>query len=100
MAGISVRLNKEGVPSTYGYLWTTGRVASLLKSELMIGYYVYQGGPDDGVIVTFSIRPSGRITLISKTSFIAGINANVIGPVDDDLTAVAIKLDLMNPPIA
>lgn len=41
MAGISVRLNKEGVPSTYGYVWTTGRVASLLKSELMIGYYVY-----------------------------------------------------------
>ncbi|WP_353041649.1 recombinase family protein [Mesorhizobium sp. M1217] len=36
MAGISVRLNKEGVPSTYGYVWTTGRVASLLKSELMI----------------------------------------------------------------
>ncbi|MER9775346.1 recombinase family protein [Mesorhizobium sp. M0220] len=36
MAGISVRINKEGVPSTYGYVWTTGRVASLLKSELMI----------------------------------------------------------------
>ncbi|MER9159071.1 recombinase family protein [Mesorhizobium sp. M0778] len=41
MAGISVRLNKEGEPSTCGEPWTTGRVASLLKSELMIGYYVY-----------------------------------------------------------
>ncbi|WP_352594584.1 recombinase family protein [Mesorhizobium sp. M0091] len=38
---IAWKLNLEGVPSTHGQPWTQRRVRTLLTSELMIGYYVY-----------------------------------------------------------
>ncbi|TIM45050.1 MAG: hypothetical protein E5Y55_14455 [Mesorhizobium sp.] len=41
MSGISLRLKEEGVPSTNGDGWSFDRVRTVLRSELMIGYYVY-----------------------------------------------------------
>ncbi|MDX8542005.1 recombinase family protein [Mesorhizobium abyssinicae] len=41
MASIAKKLNEEGVPSTDGWPWSVGRVRTVLRSELMIGYYVY-----------------------------------------------------------
>ncbi|WP_181183070.1 recombinase family protein [Mesorhizobium sp. B3-2-1] len=41
MSSIAKKLNEEGVPSTDGWRWTLGRVRTVLKSELMIGYYVF-----------------------------------------------------------
>ncbi|TIP29538.1 MAG: recombinase family protein [Mesorhizobium sp.] len=41
MTSIVKKLNEEGVPSTDGRAWTLGRVRTVLTSELMTGYYVY-----------------------------------------------------------
>jgi DNA invertase Pin-like site-specific DNA recombinase len=41
MLNIVKVLNDELVPSTDGCAWTPGRVKSVLTSELMVGYYVY-----------------------------------------------------------
>ncbi|MBZ9925014.1 recombinase family protein [Mesorhizobium sp. BR1-1-4] len=38
---IARKLNVEGVPATNGQAWTQTRVRTLLTSELMVGYYVY-----------------------------------------------------------
>ncbi|RUW31007.1 recombinase family protein [Mesorhizobium sp. M1E.F.Ca.ET.041.01.1.1] len=41
MTDIARKLNEEGIPSTNGWTWTISRVRTVLTSELMIGYYVY-----------------------------------------------------------
>ncbi|WP_168991717.1 MULTISPECIES: recombinase family protein [Mesorhizobium] len=41
MTAIAGKLNKEGVPSANGRKWTARRVRTVLTSELMVGYYVY-----------------------------------------------------------
>lgn len=41
IADIAKRLNDENIPSTDGALWSRARVKSVLQSELMIGYYVF-----------------------------------------------------------
>jgi len=41
IATITKELNAEGVPSTHGRPWTHFLVRGVLKSELMIGFYVY-----------------------------------------------------------
>lgn len=41
MSGIALRLNEEGIPSTNGNAWSVARVRTVLRSELMIGHYVY-----------------------------------------------------------
>lgn len=41
MRCISRTLNREGIPSSNGRAWNHRRVRTVLTSELMIGYYVY-----------------------------------------------------------
>ncbi|TPN57463.1 recombinase family protein [Mesorhizobium sp. B1-1-7] len=41
IASIVKALNDEKIPSTDGDLWRWGRVKGILRSELMIGYYVF-----------------------------------------------------------
>lgn len=41
IAHIAKTLNDEKIPSTDGSLWGWGRVKGVLRSELMIGYYVF-----------------------------------------------------------
>lgn len=41
MSGIARELNDKDIPSTNGGTWTLARVRTVLTSELMVGYYVY-----------------------------------------------------------
>jgi len=41
MLSIARILNEEGIPSTGGEIWSASRVRTVLSSELMIGYYVF-----------------------------------------------------------
>lgn len=41
IANIAKMLHDEKIPSTNGALWSWGRVKGVLRSELMVGYYVF-----------------------------------------------------------